>query len=475
MAEDRLSADLSAGGRERLLRVRDVLGRSLAQRRRQSLRRWVEGTWLALGGPACLARQADLADARVFLDLLEGLEQGGDLEDPTRLAEEAARLYARPDTEADAGLQVMTIHKAKGLEFDTVIVPGLGRKPRRDDTRLLLWLERPRGTGAESELLLAPIKASGQDSDPIYRYVQGLDQQKGLYEDGRLLYVAATRARSRLHLLGHTGYKAEDDGLVLRPPANGALLGRLWPVVEPLFQAAVDGADEGSSEIGWGPELTAMTGISRLPDGWTAPPVPPAVIWRAAEAPAEETFAEVEFTWARETIRHVGTVVHRALQGIAREGPAAWGEGRVQASEAAWRAALAGLGVPPSQLETATERVLRAVTQTLEDARGRWILDPGHEEARSEYGLSGLHEGRVVHVVIDRSFVDGDGVRWIIDYKTSTHEGADQAGFLDNEQIRYQEQLERYGALMARRDARPIRLGLYFPLLKGWREWDVGG
>jgi hypothetical protein len=59
-----------------------------------------------------------------------------------------------------------------------------------------------------------------------------------------------------------------------------------------------------------------------------------------------------------------------------------------------------------------------------------------------------------------------------VDYKTGTHEGADLEAFLDRERERYRPQLERYAQLMRGLDARPIRLGLYFPLLGGWREWE---
>jgi hypothetical protein len=45
--------------------------------------------------------------------------------------------------------------------------------------------------------------------------------------------------------------------------------------------------------------------------------------------------------------------------------------------------------------------------------------------------------------------------------------------FLDREQERYRSQLERYATVLRKLDARPIRLGLYFPLLGGWREWDA--
>jgi len=45
--------------------------------------------------------------------------------------------------------------------------------------------------------------------------------------------------------------------------------------------------------------------------------------------------------------------------------------------------------------------------------------------------------------------------------------------FLDREQERYRKQVEQYAALMKMFDKREIKLGLYFPLLKGWREWTM--
>jgi hypothetical protein len=80
----------------------------------------------------------------------------------------------------------------------------------------------------------------------------------------------------------------------------------------------------------------------------------------------------------------------------------------------------------------------------------------------------------VVSIVVDRTFVDDAGVRWIVDYKTSAHEGAGLDAFLDNERERYRPQLERYARLLSALGPQPIRLGLYFPLLSAWREWDAG-
>jgi ATP-dependent exoDNAse (exonuclease V) beta subunit len=161
--------------------------------------------------------------------------------------------------------------------------------------------------------------------------------------------------------------------------------------------------------------------------------------------------------------------VHRELQRIARDraqpDPA---DGRLRQR---WQHELAELGVPPGLRSAALARVASAIEQTLAHERGRWLLDATHRDSATELELTGRIGGGIVRVVIDRTFVDSANVRWIVDYKTSRHEGAGLDEFLDREQERYQPQLERYAALMRKLGPEPVRLGLYFPLLGAWREW----
>jgi len=131
---------------------------------------------------------------------------------------------------------------------------------------------------------------------------------------------------------------------------------------------------------------------------------------------------------------------------------------------------LSSLGVPPAELPEACASIEKALQRTLQDERARWILT-AHAEAESEFEITGLVEGKLHQAVIDRTFIDEQGVRWIIDYKTGEHTGGSLENFLENEKDRYQPQLERYARLLAQQDERPIRLGLYFPLLQAWREW----
>jgi hypothetical protein len=74
--------------------------------------------------------------------------------------------------------------------------------------------------------------------------------------------------------------------------------------------------------------------------------------------------------------------------------------------------------------------------------------------------------------VFDRSFIDELGTRWVIDYKTSRHAGGGVEEFLRREVERYRPQLERYALLARKLGPEPVRVGLYFPLMPAWREWD---
>jgi ATP-dependent exoDNAse (exonuclease V) beta subunit len=460
-------ARMSEDGRGRLAALCAALEPVLDARGRGALRRRVEGAWLRLGGPACARDEVDLDDAQVFLALLDTLERGGDLEDLRALDERLESLYALPDVQAGDRVQVMTIHKSKGLEFDSVIVAGLARGQRSDDAQLLQWIERP-GPGGEPELLLAAVTGRGRDTDAVYRCIGALHQQRQREEDGRLLYVAVTRAKRRAHLIG----SARRDEKTAAPvaPRSDALLARLWPALAPHFEAAAqaarcaDGADVAA------PAAASPAALRRLRAGWQLPPAPAPVPWRQPVLAPDRQAPGIEFSWAGESARHVGTVVHRFLQQIAQDGLERWDDRPGRFLEAVARTALRTAGVPEAELGKALARVQQALRGALADARARWVLG-AHALAQAELRLTAALEGQLVHVAVDRTFVAEDGTRWIVDYKTGEHEGGDLEGFLDREQERYREQLERYARIMTRLDGRPVRVALYFPLLQAWREW----
>ena len=460
-----LLSQISATGSKRLQRLVNIFHPALVQRQRVSLRRWVEGVWLALGGPACIQSETDLADAEVYLRLLETLGVGAELDSIELLNQQLQQLFALPNVNADASLQLMTIHKSKGLEFDTVILPGLGRMASRDDSPLLLWQERP--GREEGELLLAPVKSADEQQDLTYAYLRRLDSRKGGYEAGRLLYVAATRARQRLHLLGHVTVDEKKERL--RLPLSGSLLRMLWPQLEALYEAYY--ADHGDKHAGGLEQRIdpSTRPLSRLVADWQLPAPPCSVTTVSQPGLPEE--AAPESLWASEVARHIGTVTHELLQRIAEQGLEHWPLSRVQQSEPYIEKALRQQGVGADEFEPAMQRVKQALQCLLNDERGRWILQQ-HQDSACEYALTAVIDARVERVVIDRTFVDAEGNRWIIDYKTVVHESTELEQFIDEQVERYRDQLELYANVMARTEQRSIMLGLYFPLSGGWRSWQ---
>jgi len=471
LRDSRIPEGLTHEGRERVQRILPVLERAVSRRQRVSLRRRVEAAWTELGGPACAASLADLNEAECFFELLE-------TDFPFHVAEFRAldqaveNLYAPPDPEAGSGLQVMTIHKAKGLEFDTVILPALERTPPPQQHSLLLWQERP-GAEQGEELLMAPIVRRGQEEDPIYGHLKRLATRKGDNELIRLMYVACTRARSRLHLVGRA---REDRSGALSPPKR-SLLACIWPGVEQDFQEAlaqgtVEEGEDSSVEAD-GEEIFIET-CRRLTLDWERPEPPEDL--RLGPVPAvpedpEDPDEEPRFDWAGETVRKAGVATHRLLHRICQEGGRRLDPDEEPSLEDQISSLLRSLGVPEQELAETAEMVRTALANTLQSPVGRWILK-NRASGHCELPLTGMRDNKPVSVVLDRTFVDGQGRRWIIDYKAGRHQGSDAEAFLDREMERYRAQLERYAQLMSRMEHRPISLGLYFPLVPGWRQWD---
>jgi len=181
-----------------------------------------------------------------------------------------------------------------------------------------------------------------------------------------------------------------------------------------------------------------------------------------------------EFDWAHATAAAIGTVAHRVLAQIGRDGIKAWDLNRQRSTRSRIERELANEGVDREAMESSIEAVCEVIARVTRDVRGRWLFDPAHEDARSELALAGDDGAALVHVTLDRTFI-ANGIRWIVDFKTGRHEGANVARFLDTELERYGEQLERYARVMRGLDSRSrLRLALYYPLVEGgWREWDA--
>ncbi|MEP7312103.1 MAG: UvrD-helicase domain-containing protein [Pseudomonadota bacterium] len=473
LRDTQLHATLSVDGQTRLRRCAGLLVTAWDNRARADLATEAESLWLRLGGPAACVDEREYELAREFLEKLRALAANGEQLDTARVQALAQALKSGGAGEGGDAVDILTIHKAKGLEWDIVIVPGLNRATRQGDAPLLRWLELPRRRGGKDLLMAALTVGRPEGVEPLSRYIALLQKERDVNERARLAYVAATRAREQLHLFGHFALTARGEPRL----QSGSLLRTVWPALkdEPAVTAALLAAQDAAAQAtaALPTEQTAPPAalLARLPADWQLPTPPAPLQWHAIDVGADEPPPRPEFSWVGPGARALGTVVHGEFERLAAV-PAA--EAQLEQRMPAWRTWLRQLGLAAAEVEPAALRVLAILERTLNDPRARWILDPTHRDARSELRLSGLVRGRLRNVIVDRTFIDADGIRWIIDFKTSAHEGADLEGFLQQELERYRPQLEQYGALVARLGPEPVRAALYFPLLGEFRELPPG-
>ena len=517
-------AQLSPDGQARLTHVREVLQQAFSHPHRQRLRRWVQGVWLALGGPYALRpgqAEQDLSAAEAFFEVLDQLDAanlGGAL-NLEALERAVADLYAPVPPLAGTPVQLMTMHKAKGLEFDEVILPSLHRNSGRNDPPLVRWEAVLDDDGQEHLLAAAnPGKRSkAQKKRPsVFDYLGRIDRVRSQHELRRLLYVAATRAKRRLHLVGVFQPQSE-DATQLKPPSSGAMAALLWPACsDELHQRwqqhrATEPATPASAlplldpsqfahrlvrlnHVGWPAPLQDLPPASPPPSGTAArassggitselthaeapAPAPAAAEGESVPSfdvvPSLSVVASRQLSWPSDLAADLGTLVHRVLEGWARRLAQDCGtlgaDFSVGAAQSlaelprhlpAWTHWFQARGHDPATAQQAALETQRHIANTLGCERGRWLLQP-HPQARSEWALLTPHQGRAKKQVMDRSFV-ADGQRWIIDLKTTpaTPEAAARAHY---------PQLARYRALFS--PSTPIRLALFLTDSGTWVAW----
>jgi ATP-dependent exoDNAse (exonuclease V) beta subunit len=445
---------LSDDGRVRLQHVREVLAAAFACQGRLPLRRWLERTWLQLGGAQCLVEAGDNRDVQVFFDLLEKHDRSGQI-DLASLEAAMKKLYAKPDSQADGSVQFLTIHKAKGLEFDSVILPALNRKSRADDNDLLLWEEVE--VEHERHLIAAPVHSKGSKNKGLpnlYDYIKNLEKIRSNNEVVRLLYVAATRSQRQLHLIA--SMQKNNDG-ELKPVAN-SLLAALWPAVAKAFIETPEQAPLATTTKGLDPRqfkaqlqrlpsaayAQASLGLSPLQTPLTA------IQLDAGNAAATQSSPLGQ----KDLYKDCGTLAHAYMELLAQRA------GLASSAVAAWhkpmRRWLMRLGHSDSMSKQGADIVMAALQTTLASQVGQWVLR-NHDQAASELSLMQVGDSGPKNHVIDRTFIE-QGTRWIIDYKLGL---GDEAASSAAAAEAHRPQLARYASLFA--DAGlPIKTAVLF-------------
>lgn len=456
---------LSSHGKNRVLEIKTLIESTLDNRGRKPLSVWIEGLWIALGGPACLEQPNELEDTKQFFSLLEQFSNAGNITDWPGFDAALNNLYAAPQADADKRVQIMTIHKSKGLEFDAVIIPHLHKTTMSDGNDLLLMHERISSAG-EPQLLLSSFAPVGEDKDPIYSFIREENKKQNDYEATRLLYVGCTRAIGKLYLMGCLEIK-EDS---LKAPSNQSLLAKIWPQIKDEIQ--IIESDKQRTRLS--EQYTAQK-LQRLNSVSARQPFPenhllssyiqaPSII--DITNPLNRPIAQ---TAHNRLARDVGNLIHATTEEWVRfnfkehYSPLEFIEGKKNH----WMKTLKSKGWSDRIVGQALDQMHQALQKMFTSELGQWILDSSHQESAVELRLVSLDMQGIREFSIDRTFVD-KGIRWIIDYKTSTPmENEDLKIFISNEVATYKAQLAGYEKLLRKSNLtdHPIKKALYFIFL----------
>lgn len=462
-----LIAKLSEDGQRRATNLISILKTQLNEKNRIDLRAWIETTWRLLGGPATLAHEAEIHDAQAYFDLLTILEEDNLNLNIDILKEKVSTFYASTHQIGDCHLQIMTIHSAKGLEFDTVILPHLESMVPKDDKTLLNWLERPLSND-KTALLIAPLNPRDEEKDLLYEYIHRQKIIKSEYEADRLFYVATTRAKKSLYLFYNL--EIDDDGKAKIAP--NTFLKKIWPFIAQdelkrleQVKSCEDSNDSATNEnmIKLQPLQHHHT-IKRLSSTWQ----------NIMELPSQKLFYHQQqsgFMLMNNVAKIIGVIVHLALQNIAKYSLAWWQKRNPNQQHLYLTQQLTHAGVLASNLTEAIQISHRMIENCIHDVRGKWILHD-HLDAHSEYAISTIIDNEIKNFIIDRTFVDDENVRWIIDFKTSTFTTGQLDTFLESEYEKYKGKMQSYyQAFQQKQENRAIHLGLYFPAIPAWKAW----
>ena len=447
---------LSKLGRTIINRVGPILTRAMAQFGHQTLDIIINEAWLLLGGPSCATQDQELLDARNFLQQLAQLtKQTISLHNDViwnNITLAAKKWYATSNLTGQ--VQLMTMHMAKGLEFDTVILPHLDKPTRSSEKQLLLWQEHY-VANTTPLLLMAPIHSAHENTSNTYNYLRQQENSKNHQENARLFYVAATRAKRSLHLLFNL--KLNKQGVI--KPATNSILSQVWPAIH-YEQQTITPYNHSNHRVH---NTVEQCSSHRLVSNWRNH-------LTIAPSPLVQVCHQLNELHTTQLNIIAVTVSQLILDTLANQGIKWWHKHSIKQQQHYLKQLLLNNGIPVKQVQTYSKLVITAITNTLIDARGLWILQ--QPQGQTALPITIISAGKPHNIIIDRSFIDSENNHWFINYVIAKPQNdTDIADFLITTQRKYHAKRAIYQQALPSTTTANIRYGLYFPLLPKWCEY----
>lgn len=441
----------------------------LHHKQRRGIAAWLKGLWNALGSAACYPNEVSEDIDQVFILLEKFVEQEYEVNFDA-FEEKLTSVYADQSHTLTEGasikdqntqIQLMTIHQAKGLEFDTVILPGLQMLTNKVDSSLLQWHE---GWYGNNKVFLMGAKTLNktEQQKSIFCYLSKIVGQKNRYELIRLLYVALTRAKSKLFLCFNLEKNEAGDYI---KPRVGSFLELLWDYIN-----ISDGAENKVYQ-------DCVINNASIPVPFVYRAKQPIDLHRISMLSYKEDVLDLNRPKREHHHQRIaGIIFHRLIAYYCQN------QQSLSVAEAlpmlirSVPFLLRPYGLAAEVFENARHAIHHALKNIFLDAKGLWIIDKNHKNRLAEKAFSSVFslkkEKNIAHIIVDCAFVDENNQAWVVDFKL-THSQEIRQFDIGIEAEKYKQQLLTYKRVLENYWKQPVRVGLYFPALPFWYEYNL--
>ena len=435
-----------------LARLNAVIRWGFVFRGRRAVRLWLETLWEGLAGFSIYSSDRD----HVAIDtLFEVLEQNPwTIDSPWEITE---LLESKTITsQRSSRVSVMTMHKSKGLEFDHVVLPSMGRGSRSSSRQLFEWAELP--VPHSYGFLLGCSKGAETAGLSIGNWLHEREKIALNDELKRLFYVAATRAKRTLYIT--TSYKQQDPERCR--PAKGSLLGQVTQLSS--HECSWHVIPEASEEIsGAGSNLSPMR-IARFVPA-TIDALPDSCL----------TGVEHDLVVAQDWLESSavqGSLVHKAFELAIRAG-------QLPRCDVYLRGRLfheaVSLGYPAAKADECVEQALSVIQVTAGNPSAHWLFVGDQWQRYPEYSVSRRVADGFESYYIDlllRSTSD-DRLR-IVDYKTNMPDPSETPQDFERRMLEtYQAQMNIYVAIISKMEGRSPEAFLFLTHTQRLVQFDA--
>lgn len=490
---------ISQDGVTRIKHLVNSIAPIMEQRRRKNWPDLVYRAWQLLGKKLLIKNEREILELELFFDLLRKQVSQGNNFNLELMHEHLKKLSLK--IESKAPIQIMTVHRAKGLEFDYVFLASLhrgsGNKSKQDNlfnvaNFVIGGSKSPKPKQQEITLMAINSPGSNKDDEPVYRMIKSIIIKQQYQEACRLFYVACTRARKGLYLHYILKYKLKDDEKDLIEELQNDLTETLKNSIMPSIQTAIYSPKNDSfiSLI----EKQVRNKIANLifykkrndEDNEDNKKDHTTQIKRISSAYLDKHHAKDNYqydnlkqktlgttapfkSWNPPFERCKGIVIHLLMESLANNVNKIIKQDSkdllLQKEIKKWHPLLREKGLNKEEVTEINNTAKSVLDFCLSDKRAHWILQA---KGLNEWKLARKDENPIR---IDRYF-ESDGIKWIIDYKTS------QDGKFNEEELsKYHKQLMKYAAavnkLYPEEKNIPIKVAIYCPQNGFWREWNT--